>query len=84
MPVNTPWIAGHKYVYTLRFFGQNGGAGVIAPDLTNPQDPNDPDIDPDPLPGNDPGDKIVDGTIFFNVNIEDWIQGGENDITIEN
>ena len=57
---------------------------MIAPDLTNPQDPNDQDIDPDPLPGNNPGDQIVDGTIFFNVNIEDWIQGGENDITIEN
>lgn len=84
VPVNTPWIAGHKYVYTLRFFGQNGGAGVIDPDPTNPQDPNDPDIDTDPLPGKNPGDQIVNGTIFFNVNIEDWIQGGENDITIEN
>lgn len=84
VPVNTPWIASHKYVYTLRFFGQNGGAGVIAPDLTNPQDPNDPDIDTDPLSGKNPGDQIVAGTISFNVNIEDWIQGGENNITIEN
>ena len=84
VPVDTKWEAGHKYVYTLSFFGQNGGAGVIAPDLTNPQDPNDPNIDITPLPGNNPGDPIINSPIMFNVSIVDWLSGGDNDITIEN
>ena len=84
VPVNTQWEAGHKYVYTLSFFGQNGGAGVIAPDLTNPQDPNDPNIDITPLPGNNPGDPIINSPIMFNVSIVDWISGAAENIPLEN
>ena len=82
--IPTKWEAGHKYTYKLKFFGANGGAGAVDPDPTNPQDPNDPDIDTNPLPGKHPGDPIIDSPITFNVNIENWISGTAEDITIEN
>ena len=83
MPVNTQWEAGHKYEYTLSFFGQNSGAGVIDPVPTNPQAPNDPNIDTDPLPGNKPGDPIIiNSPIMFKVSVQEWISG--EDITIGN
>ena len=89
VPVSATWAAGKKYTYTLKFFKDNGGAGVTDPDPTNP-DPDvpeggDPDVDPDPIP-DEPGGggNIMQGTIFFTVNIEDWIPGDSEDITIEN
>lgn len=81
--IPTKWEAGHKYTYKLKFFGANGGAGTVDPDPTNPQNPSDPDVDTDPLPGKKPGDPIIDSPITFNVNIEDWISGNSEDITIE-
>ena len=90
VPVTATWAAGKKYTYILKFFKDNGGAGVTDPDPTNP-DPDvpeggDPDVEPDPIPDapDGGGGNIMQGTIFFTVNIEDWIQGGENNITIEN
>ena len=82
--IPTNWEAGHKYTYNLKFFGAHGGAGSVDPDPTNPQDPNDPDVDTNPLPGKNPGDPIIDSPITFNVSIEDWISGTAEDITIEN
>ena len=87
IPVATNWEIGHKYTYTLKFFGTGGGAGFIADELTDLSNPTDPDIDDEPKANwNDAmiGTAIIDGVINFNVTIEDWIQGGENDITIEN
>ena len=89
VPVNATWAAGKKYTYILKFFKDNGGAGVTDPEPTNP-DPDvpeggDPDVDPEPIP-DEPGGggNIMQGTIFFTVNIEDWIPGDSEDITIEN
>lgn len=50
VPINTKWEPGHKYVYTLDFFGSGGGAGQIDPNPTNPThsdpaDPNSPLVD---------------------------------------
>lgn len=88
VPVSATWAAGKKYTYTLKFFKDNGGAGVTDPDPTNP-DPDlpegDPDVDPQPIP-DEPGGggNIMQGTIFFTVNIEDWAPGDSEDITMEN
>ena len=88
VPVSATWAAGKKYTYTLKFFKDNGGAGVTDPDPTNP-DPDlpegDPDVDPQPIP-DEPGGggNIMQGTIFFTVNIEDWAPGDSEDSTIEN
>ena len=88
VPVSATWAAGKKYTYTLKFFKDNGGAGVTDPDPTNP-DPDlpegDPDVDPQPIP-DEPGGggNIMQGTIFFTVNIEDWTPGDSEDITMEN
>lgn len=63
IPVGTKWEPGHKYVYTLDFFGAGAGAGQFDPDPQNPEkpsDPDDPNYDPDnqdpnidPTPGGD-------------------------------
>lgn len=82
IPVNTNWEIGHKYTYTLKFFGKGGGAGVVADDLKNPNLASDPDVDEDP--GKNAGEAIIDGVINFNVQIEDWVDGAETSETIEN
>lgn len=52
VPISTNWTAGHKYVYTLDFFGAGAGAGQYDPEPTNPEtveggsdDPNAPQSD---------------------------------------
>lgn len=89
VPVSATWAAGKKYTYTLKFFKDNGGAGVTDPEPTNP-DPDlpeggDPDVDPEPIP-DEPGGggNIMQGTIFFTVNIEDWTPGNNEEIKVEN
>ena len=75
VPVSTKWEPGHKYVYTLDFFGAGAGAGQFDPNPTNPDtqeggntDPGAPtgDSNIDPTPGGDnpedqpePGDPII-------------------------
>ena len=56
VPISTNWIAGHKYVYTLDFFGAGGGAGQVDPEPTNPEasETPDPTIDDDPKVVPDP------------------------------
>lgn len=88
IPVATNWEIGHKYTYTLKFFGTGGGAGFIADELTDLSNPNDPDIDDEPKASWDPdnmiGTAIIDGVINFNVTIEDWVDGTTTTETIEN
>lgn len=56
VPISTKWEAGHKYVYTLDFFGAGGGAGQVDPEPTNPEasETPDPTIDDDPGTLTDP------------------------------
>ena len=89
VPVSGTWEAGKKYTYTLKFFKDNGGAGLTDPNPTNP-DPDvpeggDPDVEPEPIP-DEPGGggNIMEGTIFFTVNIEDWTEGETKDLIMEN
>ena len=84
IPVATNWEIGHKYTYTLKFFGKGGGAGVVADDLTNPNAGAGNDSDVDEAPGKTTGQPIIDGVINFNVQIKDWVDGAETTETIEN
>lgn len=89
IPVATKWEIGHKYTYTLKFFGKGGGAGLVADELTNPNfDGDDPDVDKTPLDEWNAetmiGKPIIDGVINFNVTIEDWQDGTTTTETIEN
>lgn len=48
IPIGTKLEAGHKYTYTLDFFGAGGGAGQVDPEPTNPEkvlEPGDPGYD---------------------------------------
>lgn len=56
VPISTKWEVGHKYVYTLDFFGAGGGAGQADPEPVNPEagDTPDPDVDPNPGTLTDP------------------------------
>ena len=76
MAIDTKWEPGKRYVYTLEFFGQNGGGGKYDPDPTNPDpDPEkDKDIDKDPEPDKEGGDPILDKPIFFTVTVDDWVE----------
>ena len=82
--ISTRWEVGRKYTYRLKFFSTNGGAGCIDPVPTNPLDAADPDVDPTPCPDKSGGAPIIDSPITFNVSIEDWIAGNDEQITIEN
>lgn len=88
IPVATNWEIGHKYTYTLKFFGTGGGAGFIADELIDLSNASDPDIDKEPKAGWDAntmiGQPIIDGVINFNVTIEDWVDGTTTTETIEN
>lgn len=87
IPVSTNWKLGHKYTYTLKFFGAGGGAGFVAGDLKNPNLASDPQVDTKPmgeLTESKIGQPIIDGVINFNVQIEDWVEGAETTETIEN
>lgn len=84
IPVATNWVIGHKYTYTLKFFGKGGGAGVVADELYNPNVSAGNDSDVDEAPGKTAGEAIIDGVINFNVTIEDWQDGTTTTETIEN
>lgn len=87
IPISTNWQIGHKYTYTLKFFGSGGGAGFVAGELTNPNLENDPDVDTEPMAewaNTKIGQPIIEGIINFNVEIEDWIAGAGDSETIEN
>ena len=85
VPIGTKWEVGHKYVYTLDFFGAGDGAGQVDPDPKNPENPNDNDVDDKPK-GDDGegGDPIIDDAkspIKFTVTITDWVnQEGDNSV----
>ncbi len=70
--VNTNWQPGKKYIYTLNFCGDGGGAGEIDPNPVNPVDLQDPTVDPTPIPGGNGGDPILGNPIKFTVTIDTW------------
>lgn len=66
--IDTNWEPGKKYTYTLTFCGDGGGAGRIDP---NPEIDN-PNVDPNPIPGKDKGDLILGKPIKFTVSVDPW------------
>lgn len=76
--INTNWLPGKKYTYTLTFCGDGGGAGRIDP---NP-DPTDPTVDPTPIPGKDKGDLILGNPIKFTVTVDNWTEESK-DVTMD-
>lgn len=73
--IDTNWEPGKKYIYTLNFCGENGGAGEIDPNPTNPVDPTDPDVEEKPGTG---GEVILGKPISFTVTVDDWKDQSEN------
>ena len=65
VPIDTKLLPGKKYVFRLTFM--ENGAGNIAPDPTNPYNPDI--IDPDPGPG---GKEIFGGPIKVTITVDDW------------
>lgn len=66
--IDTNWLPGKKYTYTLTFCGEGSGAGRIDP---NP-DQSDSAIDPKPISGGNGGDLILGAPIKFTVTVDDW------------
>lgn len=66
------WQPGKKYTYKLNFFGDpnGGGAGNQDPDNINNNDPNNPNVDPNP--GVEPGKPVLGNPITFTLEVEDW------------
>lgn len=71
--IDTNWLPGKKYIYTLNFCGDGGGAGNIDP---NPV-PINPDPEVDTTPGN-PGDPILNAPIKFTVTVDTWTDQSVN------
>lgn len=69
--INTNWLPGKRYVYTLDFCAPNGGAGRIDP---NPTDPTNtiPEVDNVPVEDGKGGDPILGKSIMYNVGVDDW------------
>lgn len=76
--IDTNWEPGKKYTYTLTFCGDGGGAGRIDP---NPEIDN-PNVDPNPIPGKDKGDLILGKPIKFTVSVDPW-QEESKEITMD-
>lgn len=70
--IDTNWEPGKKYIYTLNFCENGGGAGEIDPTPTDPTNPNDQTIDPTPIPGGNGGDPILGNPIKFTVTVDNW------------
>ena len=78
VPVNTNWLPGKKYTYTLSFLG-SGGAGYVDPNPTNPDNPVDPNIDPTPGTGGTP---VLGGPIKFTVTVDEWDNVPEENLNL--
>lgn len=70
--IETNWEPGNKYTYTLDFCnGVDGGCGQIAPDLANPVDGEDAQVDTTPVEGQSAGYTIL-GSIKLSASVESW------------
>jgi len=76
--IDTNWEPGKKYTYTLNFYANGGGAGKVDPNPNDPTTPNDPIVDPTPIPDGQGGDSILDGAIQFNVSVVEWLAQSED------
>lgn len=76
--IDTEWLPGKKYTYTLEF--GNGAGGVVPPNQDNPNPgggtttPHNPTA---PFPSS-PGDPILNQPINFTVTVDSWADQSEN------
>lgn len=76
--INTNWLPGKKYIYTLDFCSPDGGGnggGLIDP---TPDNEKDPEVDPNPKDGSEGGDPVLNGPIKFTVTVDNWTDETEN------
>lgn len=74
VPVNFNWTEGKRYAYTLEFCGKNSGGGIYPPENLPEGLPTE-GVKPRP-DGKNPGDKILDNPISFDVTVEGWKDAG--------
>lgn len=68
-PINTNWEPGKRYIYTLNFFGENGGGGKVDPNPT-PNGGGEGIVNP----GGNGGDPVVGAPITFEVTVDEWTE----------
>ena len=78
VPVAMDLQPGYKYIYTLEFFGTNGGGGEVDPDPAT--QPDYSDIDKDPKPDKEGGDEIFGQPIKFTVTVDKWQDAAAQDL----
>ena len=78
VPVAMDLQPGYKYIYTLEFFGTNGGGGEVDPDPAT--QPDYSDIDKDPKPDKEGGDEIFGQPIKFTVTVDEWQDAAAQDL----
>lgn len=78
VPINTNWLPGNKYTYTLEFCGAESGGGEIDPTPTDPNGPNDK-IESNPGTG---GTTILNKPIKFTVSIDAWEEQQPSNVTL--
>lgn len=81
--ISGKWEPGKKYIYTLKFYEGSGGAGVIDPNPTDPEDPDNPEVNTSPDDPDNPSgmadDEQTKSPITFTVTVEDWHNGSGSD-----
>lgn len=81
--ISGTWEPGKKYIYTLNFYEDNGGAGLIDPNPVDPDDPDNPEVDTSPDDEDAPtgivDDEQAKTPITFTVSVEDWQDGSGSD-----
>lgn len=81
IPVSDKWEVGKKHYINLMFFTNGGGAGIVPPDMHNPDDPDDPDVDTNP--GMEEGDRVIPEAstpMVVSEKIAPWEQGKNTDL----
>lgn len=71
VPIDTEWLPGKKYVYTLQFCGTESGAGVYPPELPDMPVPDGVTVVPKPSDKN-PGDPVLNNPLKFTVKVDEW------------
>lgn len=66
--VGTNWLPGTTYTYTIKFFSNGGGAGLVPPEKGDPANPGHNWVDETPTTGN----KVVGGALSFSLTTAAW------------
>lgn len=77
LPIKPKLVMGNKLSFTLMFFTNGGGAGLVPPDLTNPALADDPDVDINP--GIKVGNRVIpeaSSVMTIDERIQPWEDGG--------